>query len=50
MKSKKEFKKIDIRDRACYYFDDIINGAKINFSKILWNKKLFGNILVYNTL
>ena len=28
----------------CYYFDDIVNGTKINFSNILLNKKLYENI------
>ena len=32
----------------CYYFDDIINGTKINFSNILLDKKLYENISVYN--
>ena len=27
----------------CYYFDDIINGTKINFSNILLHKKLYEN-------
>ena len=32
----------------CYYFDDIINDTKINFSNILLDKKLYENISVYN--
>ena len=32
----------------CFYFDDIINGSKINFSNILLDKKLYENISVYN--
>ena len=32
MKSKNELKEIDIQNRVCYYFEDIINGSKINFS------------------
>ena len=35
MKSKNELKEIDIKNRPCFYFDDIINGTKINFSNIL---------------
>ena len=35
MNSKKELKEIDIKNRACYYFDDLTNGKKINFSNIL---------------
>ena len=48
MKSKYESKEIDIKNRLCYYFDDIINGTKINFSNILLNKKLCENISAYN--
>ena len=44
---KLKLKEIDIKNRACYYFDDIINGSKINFSNILLNKKLYENIPVY---
>ena len=32
----------------CYYFDEIINGTKINFSNSLLNKKFYENISVYN--
>ena len=48
MKCKNELKEIDIKNRACYYFDNIINGTKINSSNILLNKKLYENISVYN--
>ena len=41
MKSKNELKEIDIKNRAYYYFDDIINGAKINVSNIFSDKKLY---------
>ena len=34
----------------CYYFDDPINGTKINFGNILLNEKLCENISVYNIL
>ena len=40
MKSKNDLKETDIKNRVCYYFDDIINGAKINFNNILLDKKL----------
>ena len=33
MKSKNELKEIDIKNRTCYYLDDIIIGAKIKFGK-----------------
>ena len=29
MKSKTELKETDIKNRVCYYFDDIIIGTKI---------------------
>ena len=48
MISKNELKEIDIKNRVCYYFDDIINGAKINFSNILSDKKSYENISIYN--
>ena len=48
MKITNELKEIDIKNRVCYYFDDIINGAKINFSNILLRKKLYENISIYN--
>ena len=50
MKSENELKEIDIKNRVCYYFDDITNGTKINFSNILWDKKLYRNISIYNIL
>ena len=34
----------------CYYFHDIINGTKIDFSNILLDKKLYQNISVCNIL
>ena len=46
MKSRNELKEIDIKNRACYYFDDIINGTNINFSNILLDTKLYENISV----
>ena len=33
---------------ARYYFDDIIKDININFSDILWHKKLYENISVYD--
>ena len=48
MKSKNKLKEIDIKNRVCYYFDDIIKGTKISFNNILINKKLYENISVYN--
>ena len=46
MKSKNELKEIYIKNCVCYYFDDIINGTKIDFSNTLLDKKLYDNISV----
>ena len=40
--------KRNIKNLVCNFFDDIINGTKINFSYILLNEKLYGDISVYN--
>ena len=42
MESKDELKEIDIKNRTCYYFDDIIRfwDRDIDFSEILLDKKL----------
>ena len=48
MESKDELKEIDIKNRTCYYFNDIINGTDINFSDILLDEKLHENISVYD--
>ena len=45
---KNELKEINIKNRACYYFDVIINGTDISFSDILLDEKLYENILVYD--
>ena len=47
MKSKNQWKEIDIKNRVCYFFDDIINGTKINFSNILLNEKLYEYMIFY---
>ena len=45
MDSKHKLKEIDIKDRTCYYFDDIIKVIGINFRDILLNKKPHKNTL-----
>ena len=50
MKSKNELKENDIENRVCYYFDDIINGTKINFNNIFLDINLYENISIYNIL
>ena len=49
MESKNELKEIDIKNRMCYYFDDIIRDIDIDFSDILVDKKsykTYKNILI----
>ena len=47
MKNKNESTEIDIKNRVCYHFDDIINGTKLSFSNISLEEKLYENISVY---
>ena len=47
MESKNKLKETVIKNRMCYYFDDVINGTKISFSNVLLDKELYENILVY---
>ena len=48
MESKDELKGIDMKNRTCYYFDDIIKDVDIYVSDILLNKKLHESISIYN--
>ena len=45
MESKDEFKKIDIKNHTCYYFDEIMRAwdRDIDFSDILLNEKITKN-------
>ena len=45
MASKNELKKINIKNRTCYYLDDIINVNDLNLDKILIDEKSCKNIL-----
>ena len=47
MESKDKLKEIDIKNRKCYHFDDVMRVKDIDFSDILLNKKLYENILIY---
>ena len=42
-----KFKKIDIKNRTCYYFDDF-EFEDFDMSSILIDEKSYENILVYN--
>ena len=54
MESKNELREIDIENRACYYFDDImrVKDREIGFSDILSDntiyKEKYENILIYD--
>ena len=41
MESKDELKEIDIKNRACYYFDNIMRARDIDFSDFILDKKLY---------
>ena len=47
MKNKDKLKEIDIKNLACYYYDDIIKDRDTYFVDILLDKKLYENISVY---
>ena len=48
MEIKSKLKEIDIKNRTCYCFDDIITNRDINFPKILLHEKLYENTSVYD--
>ena len=39
MESKDKFKKIDVKNRTCYYFDDPVRVRDIYFNDILSDEK-----------
>ena len=47
MENKDELKN-NIKNRTCYYFDDIIRVRDINPNSILLNEKLQRKILIYD--
>ena len=49
MDSNDELKEIDIKNRTCYYFDDIIKIDDLNLNNNLIDENLYENILVYKT-
>ena len=46
--SKDALKEIDIKNRTCYYFDDIIRIEDFNINNISLDEKSYEKILVYN--
>ena len=47
MESNDKLKEIHIKNRACYYFDDIIKTEDSDINNILTNGKTCENILVF---
>ena len=43
-----EFLKVCIKNRACYYFDEIIKLQNFDLDNILIDEKSHGNILIYD--
>ena len=43
-----ELKKVHIKNRTCYYFDDIIKLEDFDLDNILIDDKSHGNILIYD--
>ena len=48
MESKDELKEIDIKNRTCYYFDDILAAMDIYSEDFLLDEKLYKNFLIYD--
>ena len=45
-----ELKNVSIKNRMCYYFNDVIIIEDFDFDNILLDEKSIGNILIYNVL
>ena len=43
-----EFKKVRLKNRTCYYSDDIIRLEDFNLDNVLIDKKSHENILIYD--
>ena len=48
MDSNDELKDINIKNRRCYYFNDIIKNEDFDLDNISLDEKSYENILVYN--
>ena len=46
MEKSNELKKVGIKYRTCYYFDDLVKIE--DFGNILLDKKAYENILIYD--
>ena len=47
MDKNEEFKEVSIKNRVCYYFDDIIEIKDFDFDNISFEEKSYENILIY---
>ena len=43
-----EYKKVSIKIRTCYYFDDIIKIEHFDFDNILLDEKSYENVSIYD--
>ena len=43
-----EYKKVSIKIRTCYYFDDIIKIEHFDFDSILLDEKSYENVSIYD--
>ena len=48
MEKDNELKKVGIKNRTCYYFDDIVKIEDFDFDNILLEEKSSENILIYD--
>ena len=48
MESNDKSKEINIKNRLCYYFVDIITNEDFDFDNFLLDEKLYRNILIYD--
>ena len=48
MVSNDKLKEINIKNRLCYYFNDMIKIEDFDFDNILLDEKSYGNILIYD--
>ena len=48
MENNNKLKKADIKDHACYYFDDIIKIKNFDNGNVLLDENLYENILIYH--
>ena len=48
MENNNKLKKVNIKDRACYYFDDIIKIKNFDNGNVLLDENLYENILIYH--